>query len=191
MHVSEFEQVSNWTDSDHSVFRIEKEFKKNVDTTPRKEGKLPVSVCLTINDFLAPTMWPEMRHRVPEGGPVTYPHFGGGGAAKFLIKVDDVCVGGPDQSVSDQQFGKPGTTEQQAQELNDASIAAQLQKDGCEAHESASAPAMSGQGSLRSRTDEEMKLLLKHYRCHTLFANQGRMDSIIASLTASYWRCKT
>ena len=34
--VSEIEQVPNWTDSDRSVFRIEKEFKKNADTPPRQ-----------------------------------------------------------------------------------------------------------------------------------------------------------
>lgn len=45
--------------------------------------------------------------------------------------------------------------------MSHLSIAAQLQKDARETHESDNAPAMSGQGSLRSRTDEEMKLLLQ------------------------------
>ena len=79
-------------------------------------------------------MWPEMRHRVPEGGPVTYPLFGGGSVAEFLIQVNDMCVGGPDQSVSDQKPGQLGITERKAEELNDASIAAHLQQDECEAH---------------------------------------------------------
>ena len=55
-----------------------------VDNQPRQQAKLPVSLCLKINEFLAPDQWPRFLHRVPEGGPVTYQLFGGEGAAEFL-----------------------------------------------------------------------------------------------------------
>ena len=67
-----------------------------VDNQPRQQAKLPISLCLKINEFLAPDQWPRFLHRVPEGGPVTYQLFGGEGAAEFLAPYtpEDVCVGG-------------------------------------------------------------------------------------------------
>ena len=69
---------------------------------------------------------------MPEGGPVTYPLFGGEGAAEFLASLtpEDVCVGGLDQGGPDQQLDELGTAAQEAlaaiETGMDAFIAAQL-----------------------------------------------------------------
>ena len=111
---------------------------------------------------------------------MTYPFFGSEGKAEFLAPFtpEDVCVGGP------------GIAQQKAQELNAASIAASLQQDEFEAQGRASAPNASGQSSLRrSRTDDEMKELLKtlqvpHFVRESKTHGQHNclMDSILQAL---------
>ena len=132
---------------------------------------------------------------MPEGGPVTYPLFGGEGAAEFLAPLtpEDVCVGGPDQGESDQQFDEHSTAAQEApaaiETSMDASIAVQLQKEE-QALGRASTTNPSGQGSLRgSRTDDEMKELLGTLQV-PLFVRESMthgqhnclMDSILLAL---------
>ena len=83
--------------SDRWVLRLpepESDHRKNVDAQPRTKPKLDIALCLKINEFLAPQTCPEMLHSVPEGGPVTYPFFGGENAARFI----DVTVGGREES---------------------------------------------------------------------------------------------
>ena len=48
-----------------------------------------------INQFLTPDDWHGFLHRLPEGGPVTFPLFGVMGAYTFLAPhmPCDVCVG--------------------------------------------------------------------------------------------------
>ena len=134
-----------------------------------------------------------MLHRVPEGGPVTYPFFGSEGKAEFLAPFtpEDVCVGGQDRCGSDQQFDQPGIAEPKAQERNDAALAARLQQQELdEAHASDSGPIASGQDSLRrTRTDNDMKELLKtlqvpHYvrKSRTHGQNNCLIDSTFAGI---------
>ena len=168
-----------------------------MDVPPRQKAKLPVSVCLKVNEFLAPDELPGVLHRLPQGGPITYPLFGGEGAAEFLAPFtpEDVCVGGPDQGGPDKQFDELGIAAQEAlaaiETGMDAFVAVQLQQEEeREARGSASAPNASGQGSLRrSRTDNEMKELLKtlqvpHYvrRSNTHGQNNCLIDSILLAL---------
>ena len=92
-------------------------------------------MCLKINEFLAPDQWPELLNRVPEGGPVTYPLFGGEGAAEFLAPFlpEDVCVGGAasldasethEEDVQDLGVGGAGAPDsQQDQVVMDAAFA--------------------------------------------------------------------
>ena len=112
---------------------------------------------------------------------MTYPFFGSEGKAEFLAPFtpEDVCVGGP------------GIAQQRAQELNDASIAASLQQEEEEeACGRASAANPSARGSLRrSRTDDEMKELLKtlqvpHFVRESKTHGQHNclMDSILLAL---------
>ena len=78
-----------------------------------------------------------MLHRVPEGGPVTYPFLSREGKDEFLapFRPGDVCVGGRAKL----HQGEPH-----------------------EVQENDSAPIASGQSSLmNSRTDDEMKELLR------------------------------
>ena len=67
-----------------------------------------------------------MLHRVGEGGPVTYPLFGGEGAADFLAPFlpQDVCVGGPEQQLDELSIAAQAT--QSIQIAADASFAAQM-----------------------------------------------------------------
>ena len=63
---------------------------------------------------------------MPEGGPVTYPLFGGNGAAEFLAPYtpEDVCVGG-----AEQQFDELGTPEAQVtQSIPTAHVKAPLKE---------------------------------------------------------------
>ena len=168
---------------------------KSVDAPARQQAKLPVSACLKINEYLAPDRCPELLHRVPEGGPVTYPLFGGEGAAEFLAPLtpEDVRVGGPDQGESDQQFDELSTAVQEApaaiETSMDASIAAQRQKEE-HALGRTSTTDTSGQGSLNtSRTDAEMKELMKtfhvpHFVRESMTHGQNNclLDSILLAL---------
>ena len=168
---------------------------KNVGAPARQQAKLPVSACLKINEYLAPDRCPELLHRVPEGGPVTYPLFGGEGAAEFLAPLtpEDVCVGGPDQGESDQQFDELSTGVQEApaaiETSMDASMAARLQEEE-HALGRASTTDPSGQGSLNtSWTDDEMKELLRtlqvpHFVRESMTHGQHNclMDSILLAL---------
>jgi hypothetical protein len=52
--------------------------------TDRPFKGLPIALCMEINSYLAPDMWPEMLHRVTEGGPVTYPLLGSCRALPFV-----------------------------------------------------------------------------------------------------------
>jgi len=167
-----------------------------VDVPPRQKAKLLVSVCLKINKFLGPDQWPGLLHRLPEGGPITYPLFGGEGAAEFLAPLtpEDVCVGGPGQGGPDQQFDELSTAAQEAPAASetgmDAFMAAQLQQEEEDALGRAIAATPSGQGSLeRRRTDDEMKELLKtiqvpHFVRESMTHGQHNclMDSILLAL---------
>jgi hypothetical protein len=67
--------------------------RKRAETAP-EEARLPVPLCVLINTYLASCMCPALLHRVPEGGPVTYPLIGGAGAQDFLMQqsaMADAC----------------------------------------------------------------------------------------------------
>ena len=70
---------------------------------------LPIAICLEINQYLAPVTAPEMLHRVPEGGPVTYPLLGGRRSIPFISQFDladglytgSDSIGGMDDGMDD------------------------------------------------------------------------------------------
>jgi hypothetical protein len=58
----------------------------------RPPPKLTFEICIAINRYLAKTSDPDMFHRVPEGGPVTYVFLGRMNARSFLARFTPVYI---------------------------------------------------------------------------------------------------